>query len=629
MLGIFLIICIAVYLSIKLKIYLLLKNDYSGQVELDSGGRTYNVCRRAAVLHIFSYIVALIGYIGCMWPYLFVGEVDKSDYIIGIAELAIVPILIIAVICYLEIRNAQGYIRISKDEIEYKRRKCFSVKITDIKKIIFISMYSWNIELKEKGKKHLNINLSEFYNRKEISSLMQQLRDYSAKISGREKSITYKLGLWRLETILGKYYLSGFKIIIVLLLLYGSYCCIDYDFFKKDYTAMFNALGTDSSQTENAWPHYVQAAVNYVKLEDGLQKIIDDSEKSDLSNLTDGQKDDLRKWFDENASSWASLKKATSISYCNASYTHIYIGDNTELNDFSNPSDSGYIPIARLYSNISAGRFAGVIDLDWFDLFQMQLASSKHFVNGKTFTDQFIGYAAIRRSIKLLAEQDSYSIEDLQKTRKTLRECFPEGLPPLSSEGEILRICSTFDYFINLKKIPVQTPLNPVFLMYGSRIGSEKSVRKCYAAILEKAQKGIKVEPKGFSIINFPIMRNNMLHILDASDMIDRKPQRANTTLSAAYFLLDLEEYKLNKGCYPADVSQLKKAGLTSQLPDDPDSGGKIIYRNDGQRAILYAVGANAKDDDGYKEYKSTDKNREKRDDIVYWQRNLKEQKQP
>ena len=45
-------------------------------------------------------------------------------------------------------------------------------------------------------------------------------------------------------------------------------------------------------------------------------------------------------------------------------------------------------------------------------------------------------------------------------------------------------------------------------------------------------------------------------------------------------------------------------------------------YFNDGQRAILYAVGKNGIDDGGYKDDRDCD---QERDDIIYWERNLEE----
>ncbi len=622
MLGIFLIICLAVFLLIELKAYRLLKDNYNEPVEIGSNERTYEVCYRAVVLHGVSSVVMLLGYVGCVWPYLFIEGIDRSTYIYGIAMFGLMPVLVIAYFCYLVFRNARGYIKISTDEIEYQRHKHFTINIRDIKKISYSGMCCYRIHLKEKGKKPLHVHLGGFCKKKEICSLMKQLRDYSAKVSGRDRSLAHKLSPWRLGMILN-YYFALCIIALVLLLFYTSYCCIDYDFFRKDYTAQFNAMGAALGQSENAWPHYVQAAVNYTKLERDFREIIEDSLKSGQWDLTGDQEDNLRKWFNKNASSWASLKEVVSINYCNATYEHISLLDNTDRDDFSHPSDSGYNQIRRLYSNANAGRLAGVLDLDWFDLFQMQITSSKHFINGKSFMDQLVGYAMLRRSIKLLAEQDSYELEDLHKARKMLKGQFPAGLPSLNIEGEILIYCSSYDDMINLpRKIPVQTPLNAMFLMCGSSTGTEAYARKHSTAILEQAHKGIEVEPKGFSITHFPIMRD-MLFFDGSIAKVYRVSQRADTNLLAAYFLLDLEEYQLIKGCYPVDVSLLRQAGLTSQLPDDPDTDGKIVYRNDGQRAILYAVGQNAKDDGGYKDDRDSDK---KRDDMIYWQRNLKEE---
>jgi hypothetical protein len=612
MLGIFLIVCLVIFLFIRLKAYSLLKDDYIDSVELDSNGRTYNVCYSAMVLRAVSYMVALLGYIGCIWPYLFIEGVESSTYILCIVMFGPGNVLCMAYFLYLDIRNCRGYIKISTDEIEYKRRKYFSVKVSDIKAITPRG-YSYQIHLKEKGKKPLRINLYGFYKRKEICFLLRQLEDYSVKVSGRDVSYVYSHRLISLVSI-------------VSLLFYTSYCCIDYDFFKRDYTAQFNGLGSDSSQSENAWPYYVEAAVNYTDLEDDLQEIIEDSPRHGQLELTDGQVDALRKWFNENTSSWASLKKATSINYCNVTYECTSFFDITNRDDFSSPSDVGYGKIRRLYRNVNACRLGGVVDLDWLDLFQMQLISSKHFVNGKTFIDQLSGYIMLARSVRLLAGQEGCQLHDLQKTRGLLKEHFPTGVAPLSVEGEILMFCSTYDDAINEHKIPVQTPLNPMFLLCGSATGAEASVRRHYAAILAKAQKGIEVEPERFSIIDFPKKRQFLVNLAGKCVASAYKMSKlADANLLAGYFILDLEEYRLMKGCYPVDNCQLREAGLTCQLPDDPYADGKIIYRNEGQRAILYAVGPNAKDDGGYRDDEGLD---EQRDDRIYWQRDLKEKVQ-
>ncbi|MHC4221465.1 MAG: hypothetical protein ACYST9_03510 [Planctomycetota bacterium] len=128
MLGIFLIICLAIYSFIELKAYSLLKDDFTEPVEIDITGHSYNTCYDAAVLHAISTMIILLGYIGSAWPYLFVEEVERVAYFIGIAFFGLLPLLLFPFISYSIIKNGKAYIRISTDEIEYKRRKFFPSK---------------------------------------------------------------------------------------------------------------------------------------------------------------------------------------------------------------------------------------------------------------------------------------------------------------------------------------------------------------------------------------------------------------------------------------------------------------------------------------------------------------------
>lgn len=619
MLGIFLIICLAVFWLIKLKIYHLVNDDHIESVEFGDEVCTYNVCYRAAVLHAVCCGVYVLAVTGCIWPYLFIEGDDRGIYVACVVFCIIALLAILVFTCYHIRKSAWGYILISTDELAYKGRKPFSVKVSDIRKVTIV-MDVCRIHLKEKGKKSLGVNLNVFYKKKEIRSLMKQLRNHCAKASGRDKSLAHKLVTSKFM-VFCKYSFAFYILLLNLLLLYTSYCCIDYDFFKKDYLAQFNALGADTNQTENAWPHYVQAAVNYVELDEDFQEVIKDGLRSMKLRLTDEQADTLRKWFDKNISSWASLKQATSISYCNSTYGEISFLDNIDgpdRNDFSTPSEVNYSAIMNLYDNTNAGCLAGVLDLDWLDMFEMQFHSAKHFVDGKTFLDQLVGYAILCRNIMMFAEQDNYEIEDLKKVWNILKVYFPAGLPTLNIEGEILICCSVYDDIPDLSSIPVQTPLNATFLMYGSRSGTEAYARKRYETALEQATNGIEVELKDLSVF---IARGVFFEDYLIAK-IHKLLQRTDTYLLASYFLLDLEEYKLIKGSYPVDVSQLREAGLTCQLPDDPDGDGKIIYRNDGQRAILYTVGKNCKDDGGYRYKKGTE---DRRDDIIFWERDLKE----
>jgi hypothetical protein len=224
----------------------------------------------------------------------------------------------------------------------------------------------------------------------------------------------------------------------------------------------------------------------------------------------------------------------------------------------------------------------------------------------------------LRNTTELLTQHRHYELQDVQNIRTILKERSPEGLSSLTIEGEILLNCSTSNSMIKTIDIPTQTPLNPMFFMLGSTTGIEQHIRKGFITALEQAQKGIEVESELFSLRKPFITRNLLLDVLETAVFkVYKFSQRAQTNLSAVYLMCDLEEYQLTKGAYPVNIEQLKNADLTSTLPNDPDSDSKIIYSNDGQRAVLYAVGKNSRDDGGYKD---SDK---ERDDIIYWERSI------
>jgi len=620
MLGIYLIGCIAAYFVVKYRTGQVLRKG-AEPVKIDARGRTYTVCRQAVMLSVISLVIAAIGYIGCVLPYLFVEGVDWKIYSICIFNFGLFPGSVVAWGCYMRIKNARGYIRISDDEIEFKGRKEFIVKISDIWKITYPGLNTYEIWLKEKNKKGFVINCNGFYHINDMCSVMERLRDDIARANGRDKSLAHRFSPWKAEMALGRYVYPVVKLIIILLLIYACYCCIDYDFLQKDYTAEYNALYADNSQSQNAWPYYVQAATGYVEPREELRKWIDDCLETRQFNLSNEQTEELRAWFESNAASWGNLQKAAAIDYCNATYQQISMMHQSDEDDFSTPSDSGYKLIRNLYQNVNACRLAGIVDLDRLELFEMQIASSRHFSHGKSVIDQLAGYGMLIQGIKFYEKQAEYELDELNTARRFLKEQYPAGVPRLNVEGEVLIYSGTYDDLVNKKKIPVQTPLNPLFLMLGSRSGTERHAKMYFTRVIDNAYQGVEVERSVISFADFHFLRQIYV---DGSDISLAKAcrisQRTEAWLQAAYLLIDHEEYRLVHGCYPADVAQLRQAGLTSELPDDPQREDKIIYLNDGQRAILYSVGPNAIDDGGYNDEK---KSEQKRDDIIYWKREL------
>ncbi len=614
MLGICLIICLCAFWLIHYKKNQLL-NENIQTVKLSAESYTYHANRRAIKLGILLRLIVLAGYIGCAWPYLFIQGIDRASYWIWFMY-GFAPVSLIIYSCYSIIRSSDVSISINIQEIQLKGYKPVTIKVENIKKIHYQGMNSYYFLIKEKGKMPFRINIGLFCKRQEIQSLFRQIREYSAKISGRDKQVAHRLYFWKTAIFLDKSVIAGISI----LLLYTSYCCIDYDYFKKDYTASYNALHADPNQSENAWPYYVQAATNYKGLESELQEAIKDQLEQGTLALAENQIEALRKWAEDNTQSWSNLKKAAAIEYCNATYQEISMMADSDRHDFSTPSNHGYEQIKYLYVNAEICRLIGILEDDWHDLFNMQLSSARHFMQGKCIIDQLAGHSLLVRTIKFLGRIDQYSSEDLDEARKLVEKAFsfPDGLPLFHIEGEVFICAKSFENMINYKIIPLQTPLNPFFLLVGSCSGSETYVRNRFEDILQQAKRG--TEPaKNESMFGLPPMRKTLAMMFEPSLFKAYKlSQQRPASIQAGHIILDLEEYRLRHDGYPAIISQLRQAGFNRELPNDPYSDNNVIYHNDGQRAVLYSVGKNGKDDGGYKDEGS---GKDKRDDVIYWQR--------
>lgn len=616
MLGIFMIICLAAFWAVKLKQYCVLKKGTDNKPALDADEVTFRISQPAAMWDILSRSFSNIACITCLLPLLFI-FVGRSFYL-PIAILCYAPLSYMAYVFYLVKKNPNRYLIISPEKIDYHGRKPFIANVTDIKRISgFASLYF--IHLKGKSKRPRKIYINIFYNKNRLQLLLKKLQQSVIAASGKKPKFANKLLSCANTAITNKFSDAFFKIVITSILLYTSYCCIDYDFYKKDYTALFNAINADPNQTDNAWPLYIQTAQNYIELPDEFQYFLYENSHDGRVDFNDTQADTLRQWFNDNASAWQSLKNATEIDYCNSTYEHISIYKMGSDN-FSNPRNIRLSEIREFYNYANIGCIEGVLDLHWLDLLQMQTAAAKHFKNEKTLIDYLFGIALFESNIRLIAGQENFELDDINKARSLLDKYFPEGLSNFNIEGEILIFCSTNDDMLNHYKIPFMTPLNQMFLLCGSRTGTEKAVRKQYQSVLEKAHKGIEVKYKKLSILDFPILRNAMLNILEPTIVkVYELSQRTDTTLQIVRFILDLEEYKIKNNSYPQDISQLTYAGLTTPLPNDRYSNSSLIYRADGQTAILYSVGKNEKDDNGIKA--DNDPNNTA-DDRIYWQRN-------
>ncbi len=75
--------------------------------------------------------------------------------------------------------------------------------------------------------------------------------------------------------------------------------------------------------------------------------------------------------------------------------------------------------------------------------------------------------------------------------------------------------------------------------------------------------------------------------------------QRAETLAKLSEVVLALGAYRTEHGQYPAELAALVPKYI-DKLPSDPYSGDQLKYRREKEGYVLYAVGPNLKDDNGY-----------------------------
>ena len=84
-------------------------------------------------------------------------------------------------------------------------------------------------------------------------------------------------------------------------------------------------------------------------------------------------------------------------------------------------------------------------------------------------------------------------------------------------------------------------------------------------------------------------------------DMIINRQNRSSAYIDTMQLTLAIYMYKKIHGKYPDSLGMLVSTIMKS-LPEDPFSGNDYIYRREGDGFIVYSVGPNQKDNDGYLE---------------------------
>jgi hypothetical protein len=84
-----------------------------------------------------------------------------------------------------------------------------------------------------------------------------------------------------------------------------------------------------------------------------------------------------------------------------------------------------------------------------------------------------------------------------------------------------------------------------------------------------------------------------------ALDKVGELSFQTKSSYEAAVTVIALKRWRLEKGAYPDDLTQLINAGYLQKLPLDPYSDKPLVYRKNGDDFLLYSVGRNFTDDSG------------------------------
>jgi hypothetical protein len=114
-------------------------------------------------------------------------------------------------------------------------------------------------------------------------------------------------------------------------------------------------------------------------------------------------------------------------------------------------------------------------------------------------------------------------------------------------------------------------------------------------AKLPREERVARVEELCASLPKEPLLVRELLPSIEKVEMADRRSQ---AWLRCAATALAVERYRRRHGRWPESLAELKDEFLR-EVPLDPFDGQPLRYRKDGAGVIVYAVGADGKDDGG------------------------------
>ena len=353
-----------------------------------------------------------------------------------------------------------------------------------------------------------------------------------------------------------------------------------------------------------------------------------------LAPLAEIEHQYISSWIEQNEDAWKEFVAATERSYCYRPYANDPNDERSMLN-VQLPHLRGLRHLALLGSWRSRiDREQGRLQQSMENSLAITRAGS-HWQGRGTLTEQLIGVAMNALScdeLLRLAEIRRLSAAELADLQDRLSRLYAEGYPTMNMEGEKLFVMDVIQRLFTdggpggghlIPQRVLAYSENPPGLVEGNSgllklihtaasivhagrdatvtLANELYERQITLANMTPCQR----QSRDFkmpieTLYSLPRYRFFLIqHLLPYSDRIYELAYRSKMHYESVVTILAIERWRLEKGQYPEELSELVSAGFIKELPMDPFSDKPLIYSRTNDNFILYSLGPNFRDDGG------------------------------
>jgi len=281
--------------------------------------------------------------------------------------------------------------------------------------------------------------------------------------------------------------------------------------------------------------------------------------------------------------------------------------------------------------------------------------AGSHWQGWGTIVEQLSGLVISRagyEEILYIAATKDISAADLKHLQQQLSQIYPTGYPLMNVEGERLVFHDVVQHTFtdggvgggHLIPRYLEFFMDAIDVQFGSggvkfvgntavsmvHAGRNDTIAK-FNEVFDKQKEAAKMTPyerhAGKALNDEQIFlasskyRYSLINVfMPAPGRACEYAYRGRALHEATVTVLALKRWRLEKGQYPMSLNELVMAGYLEQVPMDPYSDKRVIYKKTDDSFVLYSLGPDFDDDGGVENPKDSQKRRpEGPGDEVFW----------